>query len=141
MPRVPVAMPVRPALAAAPPIAGTRRRGQWTVEIQGERLPAPNLKLAWRTLLEALDERFPDFLSDFAEEKGRSRHYVARSPGQLFAASPHLAKRHAEPLGAGWYFDSNVSAAQVSRRARIAARLCGLHYGRDLRILENLREI
>jgi len=45
-----------------------------------------------------------------------------------------------DPL-AGWYFDSNVSADQVGKRARIAARLCGLHYGPDVWILDNLREI
>lgn len=132
--------PRRPVLETPGP-TGTRRRGQWAVELLGETIPAANLKAAWRTLLDALDVRFPEFLSDFAEEEGRTRRFVARSPGELYAAAPHLARRHAEPLAGGWYYDSNVSAAQVARRARIAARLCGLRYGRDLRILESLREI
>ena len=120
---------------------GTRSRGQWTVEISGRPTPVANLKAAYRTLLLALNERHPDFLSRFAEEKGRSRRFVARTPGGLYAASPHLAKKHAEPLVDGWYFDSNLSADQAARRSRVAARLCGLRYGTDVRILENLREI
>jgi hypothetical protein len=111
--------------------------------VRGERLCAANLKLAYRTLLETLDSLYPDFLPAFAEEKGRSRsrRFVARTRGQLYAASPHLAERHAALLESGWYFDSNVSAVQVARRARIAARICGLRYGTEVRILENLREI
>ena len=127
---------------AAPfPAPGARRRGQWTVELGGRRIAVPNLKAAYRTLLLDLNERDPEFLSRFAEEKGRSRRFVARTPGGLYAASPHLAKKHAEPLVDGWYFDSNLSADQAVRRSRIAARLCGLRYGADVRILENLREI
>ncbi|HEX8307206.1 MAG TPA: hypothetical protein VF645_02165 [Allosphingosinicella sp.] len=121
--------------------AGTRSRGQWAVEIEGRRIPVPNLKAAYRTLLLSLEERHPDFLSRFAEEKGRSRRFVAQTPGGLYTASPHLAKKHAEPLVDGWYFDSNLSTDQAARRSRIAARLCGLRYGADVRILENLREI
>lgn len=126
---------------ATPPTAGTRARGQWTVEIQGERIPAANLKSAYRSLLEALSAGHAGFLAQFSEEKGRSRRFVARAPGQLYAASPHLAERHAERLPNGWYFDSNLSTAQVAKRARVAARICGLRYGADVRILENLREI
>jgi hypothetical protein len=144
-------LPLVPPAAASPaPLAGldgsvrepgARTRGQWRVEIAGRPTPVPNLKAAYRALLLALDERHPDFLARFAEEKGRSRRFVARTPGGLYAASPHLAKKHAEPLVEGWYFDSNLSADQAARRSRIAARLCGLRYGTDVRILENLREI
>ncbi|MEA3009385.1 MAG: hypothetical protein QOJ91_1077 [Sphingomonadales bacterium] len=143
LPLVPIAAAPSPPLAAIlpPPPSGTRRRGQWAVEICGERIPAANLKSAWRTLLQALDARYPDFLERLAEETGRARRFVARSAASLYDASPHLAGRHAEPLSAGWNFDSNVSTVQVARRARVSARICGLRYGADVRILENLREI
>lgn len=143
LPLVPAAAAPRPSLAAivSPPPPGTRQRGQWAVEIEGERIAAANLVSAYRTLLEALDRLHPDFLADFAEEKGRRRRFVARTPASLYPASPHLAKRHAVPLTGGWWFDSNVSTVQVARRARIAARICGLRYGAQLRILEGLREI
>lgn len=142
LPLVPVSAPPVPLKGGTPsPAPGTRTRGQWTVEIEGRRIAAGNLKAAYRTLLLALSERSPDFLARFAEEKGRSRRFVARTPGGLYGASPHLAKDHAEPLADGWYFDTNLSTAQVSARARVAARLCGLRYGADVRILENLREI
>ena len=133
--------PVRFAPSSPESVRAIRTRGQWTVEIDDRRIAAGSLKAAYRTLLLALSERSPDFLARFAEEKGRSRRFVARTPGALYGASPHLAKDHAEPLTDGWYLDTNLSAAQVSARARIAARLCGLRYGADVRILENLREI
>jgi hypothetical protein len=124
--------------AAAGP---ARSRGLWSVEIGGRRLPAANLKHAYCTLLRELDSAHPRFLEDFAREKERSRRFVARTPADLYSRSPHLARAHAQPLCGGWYFDTNLSTTQVAKRARIAARLCGLHYGSDVRLLDNLREI
>jgi hypothetical protein len=117
-----------------------RGRGLWSVEIAGRRIPAANAKQAYRILLRELAAAHPHFLEAFAGEKGRARHFVARSPAALYGTSPHLA-RHAEPLVEGWYFDSNLSTARVARLARIAARLCGLHYGSDVRILDNFRAL
>lgn len=120
----------------------SRSRGSWSVEVRGERRPAANLKEAYRTLLHMLSERFPDFLHKFAAEKSRSRRFVAASPHELYAtSSSHLAADHGKPLKEGWYFDTNLSTEQVSRRARVAARLCGLRYGTEVRVLDNLREI
>lgn len=118
-----------------------RSRGLWSVEMAGRRIPATNLKQAYRILLRELAVAHPHFLEAFAEEAGRGRRFVARTPETLYGRSPHLARRHAVPLADGWYFDSNLSAEQAAKRARIAARLCGLHYGSDVRILDNLREI
>lgn len=118
----------------------TRSRGLWSVEIGGRRIPAANLKQAYRVLLRELQAAHPHFLEAFADEKTHGRRFVARTPAALYGRSPHLA-RHAERLGDDWYFDANVSAVQVARRARIAARLCGRFYGPDVRILDNLREI
>jgi hypothetical protein len=126
----------------APTPPGPRRaRGLWTVELSGHREAAANLRDAYRLLLDRLAERFPDFLERFSHEKARSRHFVARNALHLYGNAPHLADKHAQPLVDGWFFDTNLSTVQVSQRVRIAARLCGLSYGRDLRILDNLREI
>jgi len=122
------------------PRGAPRGRGLWSVEIGGRRIPAANAKQAYRILLRELATAHPHFLEAFAEEQGRSRRFVARTPAALYGKSAHLA-RHAEPLLEGWYFDSNLSAARVARLARIAARLCGLHYGSDVRVLDNVREI
>ena len=134
----PVTRPVAPSPLGT---AATRSRGLWTVEIKGTRTPAANLKDAYKTLLIQLGSLAPDFLESFAKEKSRSRRFVAREPGQLYASSPHLAAEHARLLKDGWYFDTNLSTEQVSTRVRVAARLVGLKYGRDVRIMENLREI
>jgi negative regulator of replication initiation len=118
-----------------------RSRGLWSVEMAGRRIPAANLKHAYRILLRELAVAHPHFLEAFAGETGRARRFVARTPAALYGRSPHLARKHAVPLADGWYFDSNLSAQQVASRARIAARLCGLHYGSDVRIFDNFREI
>ena len=118
-----------------------RTRGLWTVELSGKRESAANLKDAYRLLLQRLAERFPDFLERFSHEKARSRRFVARNPLHLYGNAPHLVGKHAKPLVDGWFFDTNLSTVQVAQRVRIAARLCGLLYGKDLRILDDLREI
>jgi negative regulator of replication initiation len=120
---------------------GERVTGRWTVELDGRRVSTANLKSAYRTLLLRLSERHPNFLQAYSEERARARRFVARAPRDLYLNSPELAKHHAKPLTAGWYFDTNLSTDQVARRARIAARLCGLTYGKDVRILNSLEEI
>jgi len=134
--------PCSPGGAGSAGRGPARRRGLWSVEIAGRRLPAANLKHAWCLLLGELDAAYPHFLEELAAEKERTRRAVARTPAALYGPrAAHLARRHALPLAGGWYVDTNLSAAQVAKRARIAARLCGLHYGSDVRILDNLREI
>jgi negative regulator of replication initiation len=120
---------------------GERITGRWTVELGGRRVSTSNLKAAYRTLLLLLDEQYPGFLRAYSEERSRARRFVARAPGDLYLNSPNLAKQHAKPLTAAWYFDTNLSTDQVASRARIAARVAGLRYGRDVRILNNLEEI
>jgi hypothetical protein len=131
------------ARAPAPPSpqGPPRARGLWTVELSGARESAANLRDAYGLLLRRLAERFPDFLERFSHEKARSRRFVARNGLHLYGTAPHLAGKHAKPLVDGWFFDTNLSTVQVAQRVRIAARLCGLPYGKDVRILDDLREI
>jgi hypothetical protein len=130
-----------PRPVAGGPRGPSRSRGLWTVELADERLPAGSLKEAYLVALEQLQARFPDFLTRFSRQKGRARRYVARSPSDLYAKSPHLAEKNAYPLGGGWFVDTNLSTEQVAKRVKVAAHLCGLLYGRDFRLLDNLREI
>lgn len=130
-----------PRASAAPESETVRRRGRWTVERGSKRIAAGNLKEAYRSALLLLNEEFPGFLSRFAEEQARSRRFVAKSPSELYLASPRLARHHAKPLVDGWFFDTNLSTDQVARRVRIAARICGVHYGPDFRLLNNLEQI
>ena len=118
-----------------------RSRGLWSVDVKGERISAANMKEAYRTLLLKLDEVSPKFIERFASERARSRKFVARKPADLYDSSPHLADEYAQPLKDGWYYDTNLSTEQVAKRARVAARVAGLLYGRDVRLLDNLREI
>jgi hypothetical protein len=125
----------------SPQPATLRVRGQWAVELGGKRQPAANMSDAYRLLLLALEDATPGFLDRFAEEGTRSRRFVAPEPGALYKDSPHLARQFGRHLHDDWYYDANLSADQVGKRARIAARLAGLAYGRDVRLLDNLREI
>lgn len=118
-----------------------RQRGLWTVELNGGRHPAPNLKGAYKALLLELQKFDSSFLHRFSLEQSRSRRFVSRQPKQLYMASPELAKDYAEPLVDDWYFDTNLSTEQVAKRIRVAARLCSLNYGKDVRILNNFQEI
>ncbi|HEX8217258.1 MAG TPA: hypothetical protein VF577_07315 [Allosphingosinicella sp.] len=128
-------------LTAQSPAGGSRRTGRWTVEFRGRAFAAHNLKGAYQSVLLLLSGAFPDFLEKFAQEQGRARRFVARSPVELYLTTPRLAKKHAAPLKDGWYFDTNLSTDQVARRIRIAARTCGLRYGSDLRVLNNFEQI
>jgi hypothetical protein len=118
-----------------------RSRGLWSVDVKGERISAANMKEAYRTLLLKLAEVSPNFIERFASERARSRRFVARKPTDLYDSSPHLAGEYAQPLKDGWYYDTNLSTEQVAKRARVAARVAGLSYGRDVRLLDNLREV
>jgi hypothetical protein len=125
------------------PMRGTvnRARGLWSVEVNGERVAATNMKDAYRLLLLQLEDFAPGFLERFSVEGNGRRRFVARSAAALYASSPHLARDHARHLTDDWFFDTNLSTEQVARRARVAARVAGLAYGRNVRLLDNLREI
>jgi hypothetical protein len=118
-----------------------RSRGLWSVEVKGQRTSAANMKDAYRTLLLKLDEVSPTFIERFASERARSRRFVARKPTDLYDSSPHLAEEYGQLLKDGWYYDTNLSTEQVATRVRVAARVAGLSYGREVRLLDNLREI
>ena len=75
----------------------------------------------------------------FSHERARSRKFVAHNPAELYDSAPHLAQDHARLLKGDWYFDTNLSMEQVSKRVRVAARIAGLAYGRDAKLLENQR--
>ena len=66
---------------------------------------------------------------------------MALNPSELYDSAPHLAEDHARLLKDDWYFDTNLSTEQVAKRARVAARVAGLNYGRDVKLMENLRLI
>jgi len=120
---------------------GERMTGRWTVWFLGRREAAPNLKGAYRHLLLLLHDQDGRFLARFAGQQARARRFVARSPEDLYLNSPELAKHHAKPLVDGWFFDTNLSTDQVARRARIAARIAGLRYGEDVKIMKGFEEI
>jgi hypothetical protein len=126
---------------SSPARQATRSRGSWAVELHGERHAAPNMSEAYRLLLIMLEEAAPGLLNKLAQERTRSRRFVAREPRALYKDSPHLTRQFGRHLQDDWYYDANLSADQVGKRARVAARLAGFTYGRDVRLVDSLREI
>ena len=76
----------------------------------------PTAKLAYIWLIEQITTAYPgplqhvDWATDFIAE-GRGRLNFARSPEELFAQSPHLAKdkNNYHLLANGWYVNLNLS--------------------------------
>ena len=114
----------------------SRRRGEWTITLEGNERSAANMKGAYCALLRMLSERDPQFLLKFSTLRSRTRQFVAREPASLFRSSPHLAKDYATELTTGWFVDTNLSEQQVSRRIRDAANTAQLVYGSQVKIAE-----
>lgn len=123
------------------PQFGARQRGNWQVAVGRKIVGGTSLKDAYCKLLMLGHEQDPRFLARMAQEKGRTRRFVAARPEALYPASPHLAKDHALELVPGWFADTNLSETQVSHRARTAARVLGMAYGKEVWLRENGRTI
>jgi hypothetical protein len=134
---------IRNETRPAPATRGTvtRSRGLWSIQIKDERIAAESMIDAYRLLLIRLGKLVPGFFDRLALEGNKRRRLIARSAGELYISSPHLTRDHAQHLTDDWFFDTNLSTEQVAQRARIAARVAGLTYGRDVRLLDNMREV
>ena len=124
-------------VAQITPARDSRRRGEWTITLDGTEFRAANMKDAYCTLLRKLAERDPQFLPKFSALKSRSRQFVAKDAVFLFRTSPHLAKDHATELTSGWFVDTNLSQQQVGLRVRAAAETANLKYGSQLMIAQS----
>ena len=118
-----------------------KRRGKWSVHLLGEEHKTANMKDAYCTLLRLLADLDSGFLARFSELGSSARRFVAENELSVFIKSPHLAKDFASKLTDGWFVDTNVSEQQVASRARDAAKVAGLTYGLDLKIIESGRTI
>ena len=92
-------------------------------------------------MLIILEEEAPGLLDKLLKRAPARADSSAREPRALYKDSPHLTRQFGRHLQDDWYYDANLSADQVGKRARIAARLAGFTYGRDVRLVDNLREI
>lgn len=124
---------VRETARPSPP--STRRRGDVAVDLFGRRLPVANFKYAYLTVLNALVRHKPSLFELLGQEGTARRRWVARSTGELYGGSPHLARDHATALAGEWFADTNLSRKQIDHRLAVAAKLAGYRYGEDVQIV------
>jgi negative regulator of replication initiation len=122
---------------------GSRTTGNWSVEWNGQRFMARNLREAYLTGLARLAEHDETLFDKLAKEGSGRRRYVAGRPQDLYPNSPHLAKperNNSHRLGK-WHVDLNLSRDQASKRIRRAAALAGVRYGQEIAIRDGLRSL
>jgi hypothetical protein len=131
-----------PPIEMAIPI-GSRTTGNWSVEWNGQRFMARNLREAYLTGLARLAEHDETLFGKLSTEGSGRRRYVAGRPLDLYPNSPHLAKperNNTHRLGE-WYVDLNLSRDQAAKRIRRAAALAGIRYGQEIAIRDGLRSL
>ena len=82
-------------------------------------------------VLNALQRRDRGFLGRFADERGRTRRFVARSREALYPGSSHLAG-YARDIGDGWWMATNFSERDIERAITKACATAGAGYGTDV---------
>ena len=111
-----------------------RRSGVFAIEFGGRADTYPNLRALLIGTLRRLAQDNEDFLPLLAQEKGRTRHLVAKKPTDLFSQDkPHLAKKGAAPLVDGWWVNTNNSADAVKSWLKRAFLVAGIDPARDVR--------
>ena len=108
-----------------------RQVGYFFVRVGERRTTCFSQKAAYKQIMIWLHEEHPELLDRLSHHRTpRGRRAVARAPDDLYARPglEHLA----EPIGEGWYIDTNLSRAQKLARLRIACAEAGLTLYRDV---------
>ena len=88
-------------------------------------------------LLRCLWTEFPERREAMAQAVGcfgRTRAYVAKTPGELFPDWPiSKAHRYSRPLVPGWYVDTNLNRERMRRILPAAVAAAGLKWGQDVK--------
>ena len=67
-------------------------------------------------------------------DAGRTRAYVAKTPGELFPGWPaSKAHRYSRPPVTGWYIDTNLNRERMRRILPAAVAAAGLKWGQDMK--------
>jgi hypothetical protein len=109
----------------------TRRTGEFEVSLLGQTIRSGSLKSLLAKFLQEIERHRPGTLSSLTEVKARTRRIVARKKEDLFD-NPHLAEGFSEPLGNGWFVNTNNSKQQVQRWLEEATKAGGLEWGKDV---------
>ena len=85
-------------------------------------------------VLRELANSDPSFLERCANDpdaQGRKRHYIARTPEELYPGREDLRDLY-EKLPGGWLVGTNLSNQIKRRIIGVAAKIAGLQVGRDI---------
>lgn len=84
--------------------------------------------------LRALSNRDATFLERFAAlpRHGRSRRFVARTPGELYPDREDLARDYTHELAPGWWVGTNYGSGQIEQIAGMACEVAGLSVGSNV---------
>ena len=102
--------------------------------LKGKPYAYRDAKEAMVIVLRELAEADPTLLGKCAADPdsyGRKRHYIAQSTSEMYPDRPDLWVHH-EPLPGGWLVATNLNNDLKSRIIRLATRVAGLTFGRDV---------
>ena len=127
-----------------------KSRGRYTTQVQATELATgPSFTLhgdtkSFRTAqqmvaavlgeLTKMDPAFPEKCYRHADNTGRTRRQIARSPSELYPGRQDLEGYSIE-FAPGWFVQTNVSNASKERIVRMACAVAGVGYGTDLKVV------
>ena len=104
----------------------------FTYYLFGARNVEPSMRAAYISCLRSLQAKDSNFYLKLSQEETRARRIVSETPEKLYKNSPELADQFAERIDGSWYVDVNLSEPQVVQRLKIACKVAGIEFGRDL---------
>ncbi|WP_375451260.1 hypothetical protein [uncultured Devosia sp.] len=115
-------LPAEPRLVPRQP----RSSGAYWILLENAPIEANSLKELLRRVLLKAERIKPGTIAQIAAmPTARGRFVVASSAAQLYPKAPHLVE-FGEPLGDGWWYDTNVGRNQMQAYLRVVAALLGL---------------
>ena len=114
------------------PLQAATRSGQLT--LKGQTYAYRNAKEAMVIVLRELaktDSTLLEKCATHTEAQGRKRRYIARTTSELYPDRPDL-RIHFDQLPGGWLVATNNPTERTGAIIRLAAKVAGLTYGRDV---------
>ena len=132
----PISDPDIPSDPKTPPLhvpqRVSRRTGDYSIDIKGDKMDCASLKELLSTGLKAFEKHRPGTLNDLSTIMPRSKRIVSLEPNQLFT-NPDLVQKYSEKLVDGWWYGTNNSKDETLTWLRRGAEIAGLEWGKDIR--------
>ena len=130
--------PLRPSIETGARSGDQRTTGESSragkLILRGKAYPYRNAVDAMVIVLRELAKGDPTFLercSQHPDAQGRKRHYIARTPEELYPDREDLRVCR-EPLPGGWFVATNINNILKRTILKLAAEVAGLTFGKDV---------